>query len=152
MKLPGSVQEIADVLGEERALFLIGQLPRCYNGKQFHVILYVPTPGRMGRDHELVRILGWNDAVKMANHFPGEILHPAPCASLYKSFRDAQIVQLVADGLPTQTAADWFSVSERQVRNLVREIPQEERRAANADNPASTYQGRRKNDKELAAA
>lgn len=129
MKLPNSVKEIADVLGEELTLFLIGQLPRCYQGQQYHVIMYVPTVARLKPTHELVRILGWNDAVKLCTVFGGEILHPAPCASLYKPFRDTHIRRLVSEGMAIPLVAEWFNVSERLVKNIHREIPQEERRA-----------------------
>lgn len=158
MRLPSSVQEIANVLGTERALFLIGQLPRCYTpgksgtawetGKRVgaeRVVMYVPK--RLDFDHELVRILGWKDAQKLVQAFGGEILNPATCSSVYKPFRDEQIARLVGMGLPASTVAQWFDVSERQVRNLAREKPQEERRAANDHNDGFvTKPQRRHND------
>jgi hypothetical protein len=167
MKLPDSVQEIADVIGDERALFLIGQLPRCYvpgrsgtsgsvtreAGKSVaveRVIMYVPK--RLTFDHQLVTILGWQDAQKLVTAFGGEILYPANCTAIYRPFRDEHIVRLVSEGVPTVTVAEWFNVSERQVRNLtrdVREKPQEDRRAANDNNhglPTITPK-RRANDK-----
>lgn len=145
MKLPTSVQEIADVIGDERALFLIGRLPRCYtpgktgsswdSGKRIgaeRVIMYVPK--RLDMDHQLVRIMGWADAQKLVNAFGGEILCPATCTSVYRPFRDENIVRIIQEGAPVPMVAAWFSVSERHVKNLIREIPQEERRAANDNN------------------
>jgi hypothetical protein len=97
------------------------------------VIMYVPK--RLDFEHQLVRILGWQDAQKLVNAFGGEILCPANCAAVYRPFRDEHIVRLVSEGVPTTTVAEWFSVSERQVRNLTRDVraekPQEDRRAAN---------------------
>lgn len=140
-RLPRSVQEIADVIGIERALFLIGRLPRCYSrdarypgAKSAHVIMYVPKT--MKPTHELVRILGWNDAVKLAQAFGGEILQPASCVCLYREFRDTNILRLVREGTPPAMVAQWFGVSERHVKNLTRENPQQERRAANDNNAA----------------
>lgn len=154
MKLPASVQEIADVVGVERALFLIGQLPRCYfrdarwpDAKNAHVIMYVPTAQRLSPDHELVRILGWQDAMKLARFFGGEILRPASCAGIYRSFRDENIMRIALEGTPVAIVADWFGVSERHVKNLLRENPQEERRAANDQNRATPTPKRRTNDK-----
>lgn len=148
MKLPYSVQEIADVIGVEQALFLIGQLPRCYmkdarypGAKSAHVILYVPTLARMKPNHELVRILGWDCAVKLATHFGGEILKPANCTGVYREFRDGNITRLVAEGVPVQMVAEWFGVSDRHVKNLTREIPQQERKPANDNNAPIVNQG-----------
>lgn len=154
MKLPASVQEIADVIGDERALFLIGQLPRCIAGdpgkQSERVILYVPK--KLDFEHALVRILGWQDAQKMVAHFGGEILCPANCAAIYRPFRDENIVRLVTEGVPIPMVAEWFNVSERHVKNATREKPQEERRAANDNNDPSKNQGRRRTDEQTRKA
>lgn len=151
MKLPPSVQEIADVIGRERALFLIGKLPKCYSGprKWPQVILYVPK--RLTFDHPLVEILGWADAQKLVQAFPGEILHPASCAGIYREFRDENILRLVGEGLPTMMIAEWFGVSDRHVRNLKREKPHEDLKPAN-DNNASRHQTGSANNNGLARA
>jgi len=146
MRLPASVQELADVIGRERALYLVSQLPRCIvrDGRYkaataSRVILYVPR--RMAADHELVRILGWHDAEKLRQHFGGEILHPSLCMELYRPFRDAAIRRLVGEGVPQAMVAEWFDVNPRTVKNVmmgglvVEEIPQEGIEAAN-DNTA----------------
>lgn len=154
MRLPNSVQEIADVIGEERALFLVGQLPRCYfrdprwpDARSVHVMLYVPTAQRLKPDHELVRILGWADAMKLSRFFGGEILRPASCAGIYRTFRDQSILRIVGEGVPVTMVADWFEVSDRHVKNLLRENPQEERRAANDQNSSVKTPKRRTDDK-----
>lgn len=146
MRLPATVQEIADVIGHERALLLIGQLPRCYSphhGAQ--VILYVPTLARLKPSHDLVRILGWEDAVKMSQAFGGEILKPANCAGIYRQFRDQHITRMLIEGVPITMVAEWFGVSDRHVKNLAREIPQEEMKPAN-DNTARTRNNKRAGD------
>lgn len=134
MRLPASVREIADVIGDERALFLIGRLPKCYSGprKWPQVILYVPK--RLDFDHPLVRILGWNDAQKLVDAFPGEILHPASCSAVYRDYRDENILRLVGEGVPVPMLAEWFDVSERHIKNLMREKPHEALTAANDNN------------------
>ena len=126
MKLPASVREIAAVIGQDKALYLVGQLPTCVSKKSTHVILYVPTPSRLKPDHRLVQILGWRDALKMCNAFGGEIMQPANCASYYKSFRDRSIHRLATEEkLPLQSIATMFEISDRQVRNIVKEISQQ---------------------------
>lgn len=138
MRLPASVQELASVIGTERALYLIGQLPKCVSKKSTHVILYVPTYTRLKPDHRLVQILGWLDAVKLCKAFGGEILQPANCAQLYRAFRDRSIYRLVTEqGMKLSEIAEQFDMTERHVRNVLREISQQETTAAN-DNDSAT--------------
>lgn len=145
MRLPSSVQELAEVIGRERALFLVGMLPRCYMGDSRYsgavsarVILYIPK--RMRVDHELVRMMGWDDAEKLRVAFGGEILCPATCADLYRPFRDQGIRRMAGEGVPMEIIAEWFGMGPRRVKDivaggLVQEIPQEGIRAANDDSP-----------------
>ena len=143
MKLPSSVREIADVIGDERALFLIGKLPKCYpkdarypNAKREKVMLYVPRT--LKPDHPFVRIIGWRDAEKLAGVFGGEILNVANCAEIYRPFRDAAIVRLAGEGVPVSMLAEWFDVCDRHIRNLVKENPQVGLRGANDNNTRDT--------------
>lgn len=144
MKLPASVQEIADVIGRERALFLIGQLPRCYvrdsrradvpkGGLSERVILYVPK--HLKPDHALVTILGWKDAQQLVQAFGGELLAPGNCRDVYRPHRDAAIHLMQRDGVPIPMIATWFDMTERRVRQVL-EIPQEARPPAANDNRA----------------
>ena len=140
MRLPRSVQEIADVIGRERALYLIGQLPRCVAGapgkQSSRVILYVPTPQRLSLSHNLVRILGYNDAVKLCRAFGGEILQPANCDEIYRRYRDGQILRMSGDGMTTAQIVAIFGVSSETVRSVRRTMqnPQEEIPTAANDN------------------
>lgn len=139
MRLPASVQEIADVIGTERALYLIGQLPRCYSKKSCHVIMYVPKS--LKPDHQLVQILGWQDATRLVDVFGGEILQPASCADIYRQFRDRSILRLVDEGMKPADVAEMMEVSDRHVRNLVREKAQEDSAPANDNTPADKSTG-----------
>jgi len=125
-KLPSSVQEIADVIGRERALYLVGRLPRAYDRghPSGQVILYVPKTLR--HDHPLVGVLGFDDAHKLVRAFGGEILQPASCKDIYREYRDRSIKSMLITGARAGHIADLFEVSERHVRNIAREIPQEE--------------------------
>jgi hypothetical protein len=143
MKLPDSVQEIADVIGREQALLLINSLPRAYRkdprwpGAQIsRVIMYVPTVPRLNANHQLVQILGWHDALKLCKAFGGEIMQPANCAFIQKQERDGTIRRLLGQGMTKAQVAEQVGVTERTVRNLVRvmENPPQGMRAANDDN------------------
>lgn len=136
MRLPESVQEIADVIGRSRALYLIGRLPKTYppstrtkHGATERVILYVPKSLRP--DHALVSILGWHDAMKLVRVFGGEILQPANCREVYRRFRDQSIRAFLSAGSSPSHIAALMGVSDRHVKNLSREIAQEDRIPAN---------------------
>lgn len=128
MQLPASAQEIANVIGREATLSLIGQLPRCIAGKvrkkSSHVIMYVPK--RIGLDHPLVRMIGWIDASRLVQAFGGEIMFPANCAGIHRAFRDKEILKMLADGLKPVVVAAAVGISERHVRNIIREKPPED--------------------------
>ncbi len=128
------------MIGVDRALFLVGQLPRCISKKSTHVILYVPKAANLKPDHRLVRILGWNDAVKLCRAFGGEILQPATCAELYRDFRNKSIRRLVnIEAIKPRAVAEMFGMSERQISNILKEKPQEGQTAAN-DNYRPNHQ------------
>lgn len=154
MQLPNSVQEVADVIGREVALYLIGQLPRYIRrGNGSSVYLYVPTLARLGMNHELVRIIGWLDAEKLSRAFGGEILQLASCTCVYREFRDQHITRLFLDGVPRKLLAEWFDVSDRHIKNLVRwEIPHEENRTESLQNLATNNREKRRNDETISYA
>lgn len=120
MKLPSSVREIAEVIGHERALYLVGKLPRCHpaSRKAEAVVVYVPTLKRLKPDHILVQILGWQEATKMCRAFGGEVLQPGNCREIYRRFRDASIVQMRKAGVPVGVIAEWMDITPQAVRSL----------------------------------
>lgn len=135
MELPRTVQEIADVIGRERALFLIGQLPKLWvQSQQYHkVILYVPK--RLKPSDPLVKILGWNEASKMVQHFGGEMLHPANCEYIYRHFIHRSIKRMHSDGMDAKAIAELLDVSERTVKRHCTDKPHKDTSPAN-DNTA----------------
>lgn len=127
-KLPRSVQEIADVIGRNRALYLVGQLPRCYvadrrqreknkGGQSERVILYVPKV--LKQDSQLVQILGWHEAKALVDVFGGELLAPGTCGELLRNWKNAGILDVCRSGVPNALVAEWFGVTERHVRNVL---------------------------------
>lgn len=138
MTLPASVEEIAEVIGREDALYLIGQLPTFQAGNAGHrstrVMLYVPK--RLKPNHRLVQILGEAQAAKLVEGFGGEILQPANCQEVYRRWRDSEARRMASDGMAPADIAEIMNVTARHIRNLTREIPQEERTTAN-DNTAT---------------
>ncbi len=124
--LPPSAQEIADVIGRDRAMALIGKLPPV-PGRSWRVCLYVPK--RIGPDHPLVHLAGWRDANLLVREFGGMILQPAKCGHLYRNHRILMVRTMRAAGASVAAIADLFDISQRQVFNiLAAEITPEEPR------------------------
>lgn len=120
--LPWSVREIAEVIGIEPALRLINQLPTCIAGTEGHKsvrpILYVPK--RLPPDHRLVEILGWHDALKLVDHFGGEILYPANCREVERDILRRFAGELLAIGYRPEMVAEKLGVTIRTVRNMAK--------------------------------
>lgn len=153
MDLPGSVQQIADVIGSEQALLLVGKLPRCYRtdtrwpskpatakrratagAKNSQAVMYVPYLQNLKLDNILVQILGLTDAEKLCREFGGQIMYPAKCANIARKFLNDSILAMARTGMKSTAVAAAFGVSERTVRNLLRENPLEDFPAAANDN------------------
>lgn len=114
--LPQSVQEIADVIGRERALYLVGQLPRC--GKRaWRVVLYVPQ--QLSSDHMLVELLGWEDAKALVAAFGGMILQLGTCRNVLRHYRNQTVARMYEDGMDIGDIADSIQMTERSVRNIL---------------------------------
>lgn len=135
MTLPQSVQEIADVIGRERALYLIGQLPAA-GSRSWRVCFYVPK--RIKPDHQLVEILGWHDAMRMVRHFGGEILQTSNCNFLHREFRNREIWRMHGEGLRLREIAEAVDLSEYHVRDILRGNPPEDRMAVNDNDPGKS--------------
>jgi hypothetical protein len=125
--LPGMAGEIADVIGRERALYLIGQLPRCRvgreGGKSSQVILHVPQLRHLPAHHRLVRILGWHDAVKLCEAFGGETLKPATCTAVVRAAHYRAIRELAGAGVPYKELEVIFQRSHRSIQGVLANRP-----------------------------
>jgi hypothetical protein len=138
MELPPSAQEIADVIGREKTLFLIGSLPRSPS-RNWRVNLYVPR--RMALDHWLITLLGFDDAEKLRREFGGMILQPSNCANVHRGFRNREVRRMAAEGTPAHEIAAAVDLTPRQVRNILAETPPEEMTASNDNHPETALQG-----------
>ncbi len=114
--VPGSVREIARVIGLSQALTLAGRLPRVPSKPW---LAYVYVPARLKLDHPLVAILGFADALKLSGVFAGEILQISTCSGVERKFRDRTIAALNAQGLGRQEIAERLNVSIYVVRRAL---------------------------------
>ena len=120
--LPRSVQQIADVIGNDAALYLVNRLSRAYTKGHpaGQPILYVPKS--LSSDHPLTRILGLPDAQRIVQAFGGEILYPATCFEVLRQRRNHEVIGLVRQGWHVRDVARAFGLTVRQVRNLCADI------------------------------
>lgn len=108
------------MIGRDAAVLFVESLPPRY-GKPFEGCIYIPKSIRA--DHPLVARLGWENAIRMVRVFGGEMLKPSRCAGVRRAERDAAIISMSSSGVSTQCIAREFRISDRQVRNIVKEIP-----------------------------
>ena len=124
-RLPKSVHEIAEVIGEDATLRLIGRLPRRKNRDWRYpkavcqqASLYVPAV--LPADHWLVGVLGWHAAKQLSDMFGGEILKPAVCEEIYREWRNGEIVNMAGRGMPLYAIAEIVGISCRRVVSILR--------------------------------
>lgn len=126
--LPASVQPIAKVIGVIKAVHLISNLPRTkvkskhHNCVESRVSLYVPH--ELTDDHQLVSILGSDDAKRLSSAFGGEILYPGNCMNIYRKHRNERIAKAIIAGVSIQEIAHRYNLSVKQVLNIsCKEVP-----------------------------
>lgn len=123
-RLPSSVQEVADVIGREKALELVGKLPSLRRpsgtpGEQ-RIEVYIPMLCNLKPDHKLVRMIGYAAAERLCHRFSGEILQLATCKGVYRAFRDKAVMRALNDGATEAEASEWFGVSIKTVQLIAR--------------------------------
>lgn len=124
-RLPNSVQEIADVIGRDDALYLIGKWPKCKHPSRGgeSVLLYVPTLSRLTPDHRLVKILGYPLARKLcASHLGGALLKPANCNGIARAFRNKSIVQFWEGGHTISEIAEVFNTTPKYTKKILSDL------------------------------
>ena len=123
-RLPESVSEIAEVVGREKALALIGSLPQA-GSRSWRVCLYVPKQ-LTTIEHPLVRSLGWNDANRLVWAFSGMILQPSNCRFLARELRLRVVWQMSRDGHSLAEIAQGVDLSQARVREILAGKPPED--------------------------
>lgn len=127
-KLPESVAEIAEVIGREKALDFVRQLPRS-GSRPWRACIYIPK--RLPADHKLVQMLGWDDASKLSYAFSGMILQPSTLEAMEKAHRNRQIIRAAGEGVPVEEIADVYEMSRYRIREIIAEGQTTEQEAAN---------------------
>ncbi len=119
--LPTEVRFVAEAIGREQALRVVGRLVP-WTGKRRQTDIYVPARGLRDND-KLVQALGRTDAEKLQAAMPAERggrVRLTPCSDVYQGFRDASIRRLYRDeGVDAKTLCEWFDLSDRHMRTIL---------------------------------
>ena len=118
LKLPDSVAEIAEVIGHDKALDFVRQIPRS-GSRRWRACVYIPK--RLPADHPLVHMVGWEDASKLVYAFSGMILQPSRLEGMEHAHRNQQIVRAADEGVPIDEIADVYELSRYRVKEIIAE-------------------------------
>lgn len=117
--LSGDLKSIAEVIGRDQALYLVSQCPKYKTEKRTGVgqlFLYVPQARRLKMDHNLVTMLGYEDAQKLCLVFGGELLVLSQCKHILIKSRNAGIKSMLEQGFRVDEIAQYFNISTRIVQ------------------------------------
>lgn len=117
MQLPKSVQQIADVIGSDEALQLVRKLRQRCPGRTLYV--YVPNAERLHVNHSLVLMVGYENAVALAEHFGGTHLYPSPCKYLERAVKNRHILALRDTGRTPREIADELGLSIKWIMSVL---------------------------------
>lgn len=113
MQLPKSVQEIADVIGYHKALRLVRDLPVC-GKRDRRRNLYIPKPQNLKPDHPLVKLVGWDDALALAEEHGGRAIQPAECSYVERAIlNDRRILDWHDLGYSPKDVAEKLGITEK---------------------------------------
>ncbi|KXZ66779.1 hypothetical protein AVENLUH5627_02473 [Acinetobacter venetianus] len=119
LDLKGDLRSVAEVIGRQKALYLVSQSPKYKAEKRTGVgqlFLYVPQAARLKMDHNLVTMLGYDDAHKLCKVFGGELLVLSQCKHILIKSRNAGIKAMIEQGFKIDEVASFFNLSTRTIR------------------------------------
>lgn len=120
--LPETIREIAEVIGREQALYLIGRLPPA-GSRPWRICFYVPKA--IKPDHQLIRILGYHDAMRMVRAFGGEILQTSNGRFIERRFRNLVIWHLSVNGMTAPEISQEIITPYELVKKILQGNPPE---------------------------
>lgn len=115
--LPQSVRDWIDVVGVTPALALVKSMPG--------LILKVPTGAREEgvTRARLIGIMGLEAADKFISIYQGERLTVPRCVKALRDERNQRIINAYGDGKSVPSLALEHGLNERQIRNILCEVP-----------------------------
>ena len=100
------------ILGRRKAMAMMSSIAASNKGT-----MYVPAIPRP--THKLVKIVGQAAAESLAQLYGGRNVSVPKCAAIQQSARHAEIIRLVAEGVPQVEVARRFGMTDRNVRHVL---------------------------------
>ena len=116
--LKGDLHAIAEVLGRQKALYLVSKCSRYKVEKRQgagQLLLYVPKLKNFDLKHNLVQMMGYEDAYKLSQHFGGELLTLSQCKQIILKNRNLGIKAMLQQGFKKEQIAEFFDLTPRAV-------------------------------------
>lgn len=85
-------------------------------------MLYVPKLKNFDLNHNLVQVLGYEDAYKLSKHFGGELLILSQCKQIILKSRNIGIKSMLQQGFKKEQVAEFFSLTTRTVCRVASSI------------------------------
>lgn len=124
-RLPRSVQEVAEVIGREKALELVGKINPTFHPShpnERRIYLYVPMLPNLKPDHAIVRMIGYPAAEKLSLRFGSELLKLATCHDIYRNHRNKAIAAELERGGTEEDVAKGFGMNIKSIRLISRRM------------------------------
>jgi Mor transcription activator family len=121
--LPPRLQDVADVISREAALYLTCWWPRTKTGnpkEKDRICIAVPKLENLKPDHRLAQILDFPTAIKLSESFGGENLFLPKCRYLHVNTRNKVMREMADEGMTTNELVTWFCMTPQQIRSIVR--------------------------------
>lgn len=112
-----TLEEVAFIIGRERALMLVGRLTAT-GSRPWRVCVYIPKG--ISPDHRLVRLVGWEDAQALCAHFRGSILELSSGQAIVWSWLQSEVRRLSNEGMGVMEIVDVLAMPARTVRAIRR--------------------------------
>lgn len=112
-KIPASLQEIAEVVGDDNAMKMV----QAYGGTRVFV------PQSVGAQHKLSTLLGFEQAKKLSRTFGGEPLTIARCTMLLKHRRNEEIRKKYDEGASVHELVREYGLTERRIYSILSSEP-----------------------------
>lgn len=107
--------EVVPIIGWEATLELV----RAFGGTR----LYIPKVTRLDEEHNLVQAIGEDAARKLAKKHPSRLMVIPRGTSLFNARRNEAIRRRFDAGESAPKLALEFGLCERQVRNILNDLP-----------------------------
>ena len=121
--LPESAQIIADVIGRDATLDLVGHLiyDHLIHKKRGKCrMLYIPkSRKKLTENYWLVKAVGISNAILLQEFFGGSLLYLAQCKETERGERDNKIVNDFKSGLKVNELALKYNLSVRSIYNII---------------------------------